>query len=58
MTSVLTQATLPRQAIDGHPSLADGLAMPHRRFISEGEIVELALEGHELEGCALTWLSG
>ena len=47
---------LQRHVDESHPSptdaapLADGLAVPHRRYVSEGPLYELPLQGGEGEG--------
>ena len=43
-------ATTLAPALAGHPQLPDGLAVPHRRFVCEGALTELSLDGCASDG--------
>ena len=43
---VVEMASSLKPALKGHPQLADGLAVPHRRFLWEGALTELELDDH------------
>lgn len=43
---VAEMAAILGPSLKRHPQLADGLAVPHRRWLCEGPLVELALDDH------------